>query len=103
MEGLSLYIERLQPPCILIIFVFSARFCQYSKMADMGSPVKDPKTVDVETSRDPSVGVIEGVVRVVDHQAERALCRKFDFRLLPLLAFMCREFPSVFSWCNEIY
>ena len=64
----------------------------------MGSPVKDSKTVDVETSRDPSsMGVIEGVVRVVDHQAERALCRKFDFRLLPLLAFMCREFPSVFS------
>jgi hypothetical protein len=25
---------------------------------------------------------------VVDHHAERALCRKFDFRLLPILALM---------------
>lgn len=65
----------------------------------METPVKDSKAIDVETSRDPSVGVGEGVVRVVDHQAERALCRKFDFRLLPLLAFMCREIPSVcFAW-----
>ncbi|OJJ42827.1 hypothetical protein ASPZODRAFT_76139 [Penicilliopsis zonata CBS 506.65] len=28
------------------------------------------------------------VARVVDHQAERALCRKFDLRLLPVLAVM---------------
>lgn len=61
----------------------------------MESPVKDPKAVDVETSRDSYLGVGEGVVRVVNHQAERALCRKFDFRLLPLLAFMCRGIPSV--------
>jgi hypothetical protein len=27
--------------------------------------------------------------RVVDHKAERALCRKFDFRLLPVLSLMC--------------
>jgi hypothetical protein len=27
---------------------------------------------------------------VIDHKAERALCRKLDFRLLPILAFMCR-------------
>ena len=26
---------------------------------------------------------------MIDHEAERALCRKFDFRLLPILAFMC--------------
>ena len=28
--------------------------------------------------------------RVVDHQAERALCRKFDARLMPVLAIMCK-------------
>ena len=69
----------------------------------MGLPAETPKTVDVdvETNRDPSMGVIEGVVRVVDHQAERALCRKFDFRLLPILAFMCRESPSVSSWSTN--
>jgi exonuclease VII large subunit len=35
-------------------------------------------------------GVIEDVVRVVDHKAERALCRRFDLRLLPVLAVMCK-------------
>ncbi|OJK02191.1 hypothetical protein ASPACDRAFT_114880 [Aspergillus aculeatus ATCC 16872] len=33
-------------------------------------------------------GIIEDVVRVTDHQAERHLCRKFDLRLLPVLALM---------------
>ncbi|KAE8150812.1 MFS general substrate transporter [Aspergillus avenaceus] len=33
-------------------------------------------------------GVIEDVVRVVDHKAERALCLRFDLRLLPVLAVM---------------
>ncbi|KAE8356104.1 major facilitator superfamily domain-containing protein [Aspergillus coremiiformis] len=33
-------------------------------------------------------GVIEDVVQVIDHQAERALCRRFDLRLLPVLAVM---------------
>lgn len=28
--------------------------------------------------------------RVVDHVAERKLCRKFDIRLLPVLAVMCK-------------
>ena len=35
-------------------------------------------------------GVVEDVVRVVDHKAERALCRRFDLRLLPILAVMCK-------------
>lgn len=28
--------------------------------------------------------------RVVDHIAERQLCRKFDVRLMPVLAIMCK-------------
>lgn len=39
-------------------------------------------------------GIIEDVVRVTDHQAERQLCRKFDLRLLPVLALMCRSISS---------
>lgn len=35
-------------------------------------------------------GVIDEVTRVVDHKAERRLCRRFDIRLLPILAIMCR-------------
>jgi hypothetical protein len=35
-------------------------------------------------------GVIDEVTRVVDHKAERRLCRKFDYRLLPILAIMCK-------------
>lgn len=34
-------------------------------------------------------GVVDEVTRVVDHKAERRLCRRFDFRLLPVLAIMC--------------
>ena len=33
----------------------------------------------------------EDTARVVDHIAERALCRKFDVRLMPVLAIMCKS------------
>lgn len=33
-------------------------------------------------------GIIHDVARVIDHQAERSLCRKFDIRLLPIIATM---------------
>jgi hypothetical protein len=36
-------------------------------------------------------GVMDEVTRVVDHKAERRLCRKFDYRLLPILAVMCES------------
>lgn len=49
------------------------------------------KSPDVESSI-AGVDPLRDVVRVVDHKAERALCRKFDVRLLPVLAFMCRLF-----------
>lgn len=60
-------------------------------------PPYDAKPVDIETSHEPAPpGVVEDVVQVVDHKAERALCRKFDFRLLPILALMCTPlFPFV--------
>lgn len=56
------------------------------------------KTADVDTvdnfsklQGDGSVpGSADEVARVVDHKAERRLCRRFDFRLLPVLAVMCR-------------
>lgn len=32
----------------------------------------------------------EETARVVDHIAERQLCRKFDVRLMPVLAIMCK-------------
>ena len=35
-------------------------------------------------------GVVDEVTRVVDHKAERRLCRRFDIRLLPILAIMCK-------------
>lgn len=36
-------------------------------------------------------GVVDEVTRVVDHKAERRLCRRFDLRLLPVLAVMCKN------------
>ena len=37
---------------------------------------------------EPGVGRNGDTAWVVDHHAERALCRKFDYRLLPVLAVM---------------
>lgn len=41
-------------------------------------------------------GVFDDVVRVIDHKAERRLCRRFDIRLLPVLAIMCMS-PSKYT------
>jgi hypothetical protein len=41
-----------------------------------------------------AIGPNHETARVIDHKAERALCRKFDYRLLPVLSFMCKSiFP----------
>jgi hypothetical protein len=52
------------------------------------------KDVDIQTKTNDSeslaaIDPLHDIARVIDHKAERALCRKFDFRLLPVLAFMC--------------
>jgi hypothetical protein len=60
-----------------------------------GGTVK--KTDTLGTTEEPNMlkgygsvpGVMDEVTRVVDHKAERRLCRKFDYRLLPILAIMC--------------
>lgn len=42
--------------------------------------------------------------RVVDHAAERKLCLKFDVRMLPVLAVMCKEFiPLHFPFFSFFY
>lgn len=63
------------------------------------------KTDTLGTAEEPNTlkgygsvpGVIDEVTRVVDHKGERRLCRKFDYRLLPILAVMCKvaQFLSV--------
>jgi hypothetical protein len=42
----------------------------------------------VDAEPESFLGTAYGPIPVVDHPAERALCRKFDFRLLPVLAIM---------------
>lgn len=51
---------------------------------DMGTDHLD----QVESQKD---GFMEETARVVDHPAERALCFKFDIRILPVLALMCKS------------
>ncbi|CAG8982493.1 hypothetical protein HYALB_00002273 [Hymenoscyphus albidus] len=55
------------------------------------STPRDGKTFtyreDVVSGSEEGVGYA-GTAMIVDHQAERALCRKFDYRLLPVLAIM---------------
>jgi hypothetical protein len=69
---------------------------------NMASSLKQPdgmtKTDTIGTVDEPNKlqgyasapGVFDEVTRVVDHKAERRLCRKFDYRLLPILAIMCK-------------
>lgn len=60
-----------------------------SKLGARGS-VEEPDKLHEYPS---APGVAEEVTRVVDHKAERRLCRRFDLRLLPILAIMC-----MFPW-----
>lgn len=51
---------------------------------------KDIKVLYAEglVEAEPGIGIHGESAWVVDHHAERALCRKFDYRLLPVLALM---------------
>lgn len=51
-------------------------------------PELDSKTPRPRSASSVEVGSSELTARVVDVAAERALCRRFDFRLLPVLALM---------------
>ena len=70
---------------------------------DQSRESKDDK-LDVADLGDAERQSIEGeTAHVLDHQAERALCRKFDVRLMPVLAVMCkcenaRRVPSSFDY-----
>ena len=63
------------------------------KKTDSGSlgeepnDIKNPYNVDQDLEAERVATNVE-TAYVVDHHAERALCRKFDFRLLPVLALM---------------
>lgn len=48
---------------------------------------KDGGFVDVDTTNADG----EETAHVVDKIAERQLCRKFDLRLMPVLAIMCKS------------
>lgn len=48
------------------------------------------KDVDVESSNGETAVVAE-TARVLDHAAEVKLTRKFDLRILPILAVMCKS------------
>jgi hypothetical protein len=52
------------------------------------SDLKLPHGVDGVVETEPGVGTNGESAWIVDHHAERALCRKFDYRLLPVLALM---------------
>ena len=54
-----------------------------ASVGDDSADHKIPYIVDAESQLDTSE-----TAYVIDHHAERSLCRKFDFRLLPVLAVM---------------
>jgi len=55
-------------------------------VGDASADSKVPYHVDAESQQDTTLAT--DTAYVLDHHAERALCRKFDFRLLPVLAMM---------------
>ncbi|KAJ5579455.1 uncharacterized protein N7459_005440 [Penicillium hispanicum] len=55
-----------------------------AKLARVGTVDEPNKLQDCPSAP----GIVDDVTRVVDHKAERRLCRRFDFRLLPILAIM---------------
>lgn len=63
-----------------------------SPTGSLGDDSNDQKTAYQVDSGDRESGVAFdtgiGSAAVTDHHAERALCRKFDIRLLPVLALM---------------
>jgi hypothetical protein len=50
--------------------------------------LKIPYSIEGVVETEPSVGMNGESAWIIDHHAERALCRKFDYRLLPVLALM---------------
>ncbi|KAJ5115498.1 hypothetical protein NUU61_001257 [Penicillium alfredii] len=67
-----------------------------SSPAHLSSPDDMTKTATLGAIEEPNKlqshgsapGVVDEITRVVDHKAERRLCRRFDIRLLPILAIM---------------
>ncbi|KAF7945445.1 hypothetical protein EAE96_010219 [Botrytis aclada] len=58
-----------------------------SSLSENGDVKVNPGTTQKIDDPESKLGLSESAY-VFDHQAERALCRKFDFRLLPVLACM---------------
>jgi hypothetical protein len=74
---------------------------QKVNVSDSGSGKEDNLYENTQDVEDSSAGeILEDTARVVDHKAERALCRKFDYRLLPVLALMCKKPSPEFQRCE---
>ncbi|KAF7914267.1 uncharacterized protein EAF01_000673 [Botrytis porri] len=59
-----------------------------SSLSETGDVKVNPSTTQKIDDPESKLGLACESAYVFDHQAERALCRKFDFRLLPVLACM---------------
>ncbi|TGO07093.1 hypothetical protein BTUL_0333g00070 [Botrytis tulipae] len=59
-----------------------------SSLSENGDVKVTPGTTQKIDDPESKLGLASESAYVFDHQAERALCRKFDFRLLPVLASM---------------
>lgn len=58
--------------------------------------MSNPEAQKHEISSDaPYVSPDTETVTLINKPAERSLCRKFDYRLLPILAIMCTFIPPL--------
>ncbi|KAF4870883.1 putative transporter [Colletotrichum siamense] len=59
-----------------------------TRAADREGSIREGSTDGNEIGNDGKIDAYGDEVHVVDHEAERRLCRKLDFRLMPVLAIM---------------
>lgn len=73
---------------------------------ETGSTTKVPTGADSTSTKSGDVhhpaGVVEGNAHVVDHAAEKSLCWKFDIRLMPVLAIMCKTNQSRYPQRHDL-
>lgn len=72
-----------------------------TRAADREGSIREGSTDGNEIGNDGKIDAYGDEVHVVDHEAERRLCRKLDFRLMPVLAIMCKTGTKRSARCSR--
>lgn len=73
-----------------LLAIINARRASSVNMEADPLPKKSIDVADVESTTNGDHTIVAETARVLDHEAEKKLCRKFDTRILPFLSVMCK-------------